>query len=70
MRGNITRRGRSSWRLKYDVGTGSERQIAYVTVRGTRKQAEADLPNGLRSSLTAATLHAHSKLLKPTFGTG
>lgn len=47
MRGNITRRGRSSWRLKYDVGTGSERQIAYVTVRGTRKQAEAELAKRL-----------------------
>jgi len=46
MRGNITRRGKSSWRLKYD-GTGSERQIAYVTVRGTRKQAEAELAKRL-----------------------
>jgi hypothetical protein len=40
MRGNIAR-GKNSWRLKYDVGSGSERKIAYVTVRGTRKQAEA-----------------------------
>ena len=47
MRGNITRRGKSSWRLKYDVGTGSERKIAYVTVRGTRKQAEAELAKRL-----------------------
>jgi len=47
MRGNITRRGKSSWRLKYDVGTGSERRIAYVTVRGTRKQAEAELAKRL-----------------------
>ena len=43
MRGNITRRGKRSWRLKYDVGTGGERQIAYVTVRGTKKQTEAAL---------------------------
>ena len=47
MRGNITRRGKSSWRLKYDVGTGSQRKIAYVTVRGTRKQAEAELAKRL-----------------------
>jgi len=47
MRGNITRRGKSSWRLKYDVGTDSDRQIAYVTVRGTRKQAEAELAKRL-----------------------
>jgi integrase len=47
MRGNITRRGKSSWRLKYDVGVGYQRQIAYVTVRGTRKQAEAELAKRL-----------------------
>src|SRR5262245_47741901 len=47
MRGNITRRGKSSWRLKYDVGNGIERKIAYVTVRGTRKQAEAELAKRL-----------------------
>jgi len=47
MRGNITRRGKSSWRLKYDVGTDSDRQIAYVTVRGTGKQAEAELAKRL-----------------------
>jgi integrase len=47
MRGNITRRGKSSWRLKYDVGTGTERKIAYVTVRGPRKRAEAELAKRL-----------------------
>ena len=55
MRGNITRRGKSSWRLKYDVGTDSDRQIAYVTVRGTRKQAEAELAKRL-NELKVATL--------------
>ncbi len=47
MRGNITRRGKSSWRLKYDVGTAGQRRIAYVTVRSTRKQAEAELAKRL-----------------------
>ena len=45
MRGNITRRGKTSWRLKFDVGideTG-ERLIRYVTVRGKRADAEAEL---------------------------
>jgi integrase len=32
-----------------DVGSGSERQIAYVTVRGTRKQAEAELAKRLNA---------------------
>jgi integrase len=45
MRGNITRRGRRSWRLKYDVGVGPDgkRQIVYKTVKGTRKNAETEL---------------------------
>jgi integrase len=44
MRGNITRRGRSSWRLKFDVDAGGdERCTRYVTVHGTKKDAEAAL---------------------------
>lgn len=46
MRGNITRRGKSSWRLKFDLGTDpvtGKRNTQLVTVRGTRKQAEAEL---------------------------
>jgi hypothetical protein len=27
MRGNITRRGKSSWRLKFGVGTGTQRRF-------------------------------------------
>jgi hypothetical protein len=46
MRGNITRRGRSSWRLKFDFGTDAvtgKRQTRYVTVRGKRHDAEREL---------------------------
>jgi integrase len=44
MRGSITRRGRRSWRLKYDVErVAGARQIRYVTIKGTRKDAEAEL---------------------------
>lgn len=46
MRGNITRRGKSSWRLKFDSGrdpiTG-ERKTRYVTVKGKRQDAEKEL---------------------------
>lgn len=46
MRGNITKRGKASWRLKFDLGrdpvTG-ERLTEYVTVRGTKKEAEREL---------------------------
>ena len=46
MRGNITRRGKTSWRLKFDTDpdpvTG-ERQTRFVTVRGKRQDAEREL---------------------------
>jgi len=46
MRGHIERRGKKSWRLKFDLGrdpaTG-RRQVRRVTVRGTRKDAEGEL---------------------------
>ena len=46
MKGNITRRGKASWRVKYDLGpdpvTG-KRKIAYKTIRGTRADAEKKL---------------------------
>lgn len=46
MRGNITKRGKSSWRLKFDLGRDPKtgrRQTQLVTVRGTRRDAEAKL---------------------------
>ena len=53
MRGNITRRGKSSWRIKFDIGrdlaTG-ERQIRFVTVRGKRQDAEKELTRLLTAS--------------------
>jgi integrase len=46
MRGNITRRGRASWRLKFDTGRDAvtgKRQTRFVTVRGKRRDAEREL---------------------------
>jgi integrase len=45
MRGNITRRGRSSWRIKYDVPAAatSKRATRYLTVRGSRRDANREL---------------------------
>ena len=46
MRGNITRRGKASWRLKFDLGrdpaTGC-RLTRFVTVKGKRQDAEREL---------------------------
>jgi hypothetical protein len=49
MRGNITRRGKSSWRLKFDEGTdrvSGKRRTRYVTVRGKRQDAEPEFGSG------------------------
>ena len=49
MRGNITRRGKSSWRIKFDVGTDAagKRKIQFETVKGTKSQAQAALAKRL-----------------------
>ena len=44
MRGNITRRGKTSWQLKFDVPSADgKRQQRYATVRGTYKDAQKEL---------------------------
>src|SRR5216683_619518 len=49
MRGMIERRGKSSWRIRFDVGRDAEgkRQFQYVTVKGKRADAEAKLTDML-----------------------
>jgi integrase len=43
VRGSIQRRGRASWRIKFDAPSASAgRKTVYVTVRGTRKDAERE----------------------------
>jgi integrase len=44
MRGSIQKRGRHSWRIKYDIpNTAAGRETRYLTVRGTRRDAEREL---------------------------
>ncbi len=42
MTGTITKRGKKSWRIKYDLprDENGQRHTAYVTVKGTRKDAD------------------------------
>lgn len=45
-RGNVTRRGKASWQLKYDLPRDPQtgkRRVAYKTVRGKRADAEREL---------------------------
>jgi integrase len=62
MRGNITRRGRNSWRLKFDVGVdcAGKRQIRYITVRGKRQDAQRELTK-LLGQADAGTLPEPNK---------
>jgi len=46
MRGHIQRRGKDSWRLKYELSRDTrtnERRIAYKTIKGKRADAEKEL---------------------------
>ena len=51
MKGHLTRRGERSWRLKYDLPRArpGERQQRSVTLRGTRKEAQAEAAKILAS---------------------
>jgi len=43
VRGSIIRRGKNSWRIKLDVpNAGAGRKTVYVTVRGTKKDADRE----------------------------
>ena len=51
--GCIVRRGKKSWRLKFDIGTDpntGKRITKYKTVRGTRKPAAGSLRANLSRS--------------------
>src|SRR5262249_47127187 len=50
--GHIVRRGQNSWRIKFDIDVDSntgKRRTRYVTVRGTKKQAQVELTKLLAS---------------------
>lgn len=51
-RGSITRRGKKSWRLKFEIGVDlltGKRQTRYATVRGTRREAQEELTHRLHA---------------------
>jgi len=59
-RGNITRRGKNSWRLKFEVGVDGKRKTRYVTVKGKFKDAQRELTRVLGAA-DAGTLPEPSK---------
>jgi hypothetical protein len=61
MRGNITRRGKNSWRIRFDLGrdpgTG-KRKIHSATVQGKRADAERKMSEMLHRSATGLHVEA------------
>ena len=53
--GNITKRGKNSWQLKFDVPADGKRQQRYATVRGTYQDAQRELTR-LLSAADSGTL--------------
>ena len=52
MKGHLVRRGTHSWRFKYDVPGNGTRETRYVTLRGTKTQAQAEAAKILASVAT------------------
>src|SRR3546814_516314 len=64
MKGSIIRRGKESWRLKFDIGrdpANGKRLTRYVTVRGKKQDAQREL-NRLLHQVDEGTLVEPSKL--------
>jgi integrase len=60
-RGNITRRGKNSWQIKFDDPCDGKRRQRYATVRGTRQDAQKELTR-LLGLVDAGTLPPPSKM--------
>jgi integrase len=64
MRGNITKRGESSWRLKFDADrdeTTGKRKTQFHTFRGTKRQAQVKMAE-LIASVAQSTFVEPSKI--------
>lgn len=68
MKGSITKRGKDAWRIRFDVGhhPDGRRKVASVTVRGTRREAEAERRRRL-GAVDEGTFVERSKLTVAEF---
>jgi integrase len=68
MKGHIRRRGANSWELKFDAGRddAGRRNLRYVTVKGTKQQAQAKLAE-LLAALGAGNLVEPTKVTIAAF---
>jgi len=65
MRGNVTKRGANSWRIKFDLESDAKgkRQTRYVTVKGTRKDAERELTRLLGTANNGTFVEANQSTI-------
>jgi len=63
MRGSVSKRGKSSWRIRFDLERGADgkRKQCESTFRGTRKEAEEELVR-LLGDANAGTMAAPSRI--------
>ena len=63
MRGSISRRGKHSWRIKFDIGADDQgkRLIEYETVRGSKAQAQAALAKRINELSEGRYCGAHGR---------
>lgn len=68
MRGHIRKRGANSWELKFDAGRddAGRRNLRYVSVKGTRQQAQAKLAE-LLAGIDSGTFVEPSKVTVAAF---
>jgi integrase len=55
MKGNLTRRGKNSWRLKFEIPRDSvthERSTKFITLKGTKAQAQAEAAKIIAATVT------------------
>ena len=71
MKGNITRRGKNSFRLKFDAGidANGKRKIQYHTFRGSKREAEDKLTE-LMASVGNGSYVEPSKIMVADFVRG
>ena len=70
-RGNISRRGKRSWRVKFDVGADASgrRQTRYVTVTGNRQDAQKKLTRLLGQADAGSFVEPSKVTVKETIDT-
>jgi integrase len=65
VKGSLTKRGRHSWRYKFDAGTTTgKRETKYITLHGTRRQAQEEAAKIMASVATGTHVDPSTETVK------